>query len=183
MLRAVIDDPGVARMIESTIVIRPPAVLLAVLLLPLVALADTLVGRVVRVIDGDTVSVLDAHQQQERIRLAGIDAPERKQPFGRAAKDYLSTRVAAKNVSVNWHKRDRYGRIVGTLTYGGRDVDLLMVRAGYAWWYRKYASEQSPTDRALYENAESQAKAERRGLWADPHPVPPWEWRKHRTQH
>lgn len=79
---------------------------------------------------------------------------------------------------MEWNKRDRYGRIVGKIIFDGRDVDLAMVSAGYAWWYRKYASEQNAGDRVLYEAAEEQAKEERRGLWADPNPVPPWEWRR-----
>jgi micrococcal nuclease len=127
---------------------------------------------------GDTVYVLDASQERHKIRLAGIDTPERKQPFGKKAKDYLIGPVAGKDVEVDWSKRDRYGRIVGKVIFEGQDVDLAMVQAGYAWWYRKYAGEQNAGDRVLYEAAEEKAKAEHLGLWADPHPVPPWEWRK-----
>jgi endonuclease YncB( thermonuclease family) len=133
---------------------------------------------VVRVVDGDTVYVLDAAQERHKIRLAGIDTPERKQPFGKKAKNYLSELVAGKDVEVDWNKRDRYGRIVGKVIFEGQDMDLAMVQAGYAWWYRKYAREQNAGDRVLSEEAEDQAKAEHLGLWADPHPVPPWDWRK-----
>ena len=134
----------------------------------------------VRVIDGDTVVVLDTTKEQHRIRLAGIDAPERKQPFGTKSKEYLSDTVAGEEVVVDWHKLDRYHRIVGKIIFDGRDVDLAMVRAGLAWWYRKYADEQSPADRVLYEAAEAKARSERIGLWRDPEPVPPWEWRHRR---
>ena len=144
------------------------------------AVADTLQGRVVRVIDGDTVVVLDAGKEQHRVRLAGIDAPERKQPFGQKSKQYLAFQIAGQDVVVDWHKHDRYHRIVGKIIHDGQDVDLGMVRAGLAWWYRKYAHEQSPADRVLYEDAENKARAQRRGLWVDPHPVPPWQWRHRR---
>jgi micrococcal nuclease len=140
-------------------------------------LADTLEGRVVRVIDGDTVVVLDANRTQYRIRLAGIDAPERKQPFGQRSKQYLASQIAGQDVAINWDKYDRYHRIVGKIIYDGQHVDLAMVRAGLAWWYRHYAHEQSAADRVLYEDAETKAKAERKGLWIDPDPLPPWEWR------
>jgi micrococcal nuclease len=150
------------------------------LLLVFPVLADTLQGRVARVIDGDTVVLLDASNQQRRIRLAGIDAPERKQPFGQKSKQYLAAQIAGQEVSVDWHKLDRYHRIVGKIIHDGKDVDLAMVRAGLAWWYRHYAHEQSPADRLLYEDAENKAKAEGQGLWQDPDPMPPWQWRHRR---
>jgi micrococcal nuclease len=149
---------------------------LLLLLVPALAVAETLSGRVVRLVD--TVYVLDAAHEQHKIRLAGIDAPERKQPFGKKAKDHLAGLVSGRDALVEWNKHDRYGRIVGKIVFDGQDVDLDMVRDGYAWWYRKYAGEQNAGDRVLYEAAEDQAKVERRGLWIDPDPVPPWEWRK-----
>jgi micrococcal nuclease len=82
--------------------------------------------------------------------------------------------VAGKQVTVDWHKLDRYHRIVGKIIYDGKDVDLAMVRAGLAWWYRKYANEQSPADRLLYEEAQAQTNE----LWRDSAAVPPWEWRR-----
>jgi len=106
---------------------------LAVLAMLLVALpghAQTLHGRVVGVTDGDTVKVLDGSNQEHKIRLAGIDAPERKQPFGQRAKQHLSDLVYGKNVVVEWHKQDRYKRIVGKILIGERDANLEMVRAG-----------------------------------------------------
>lgn len=153
-------------------------VLLLLLLVPLATVAAELSCRVVRIVDGYTVVVLDGANAQHRIRLAGIDTPERKQPFGQKAKEHLSRLVAAQSVVVNWDKRDRYKRIVGKIIHDGRDVNLAMVQAGFAWWYRKYADEQSPADRALYEDAERKARAEGLGLWLDPDPMPPWEWRR-----
>jgi endonuclease YncB( thermonuclease family) len=139
------------------------------------AAADTMSGRVV---DGDTLVLRVAEHEQERIRLAGIDCPERKQAFGTRAKQALTRQVAGKEVTVEWEKHDRYGRIVGKVVYGGRDVDLALVREGMCWWYRKYAHEQTRADRVLYEDAEAKAQEKRLGLWRDPNPVPPWEWRK-----
>lgn len=154
------------------------ALLLSLLLLPSLATAETLVGRVVKVVDGDTVHVLDATRERHKIRLSGIDTPERKQPFGQKAKEHLSAMVAGEQIVVEWSKRDRYKRIVGKIVHNDRDVNLAMVRDGMAWWYRKYSGEQSPPDRVLYEDAETRAREARRGLWADPDPMPPWEWRR-----
>jgi micrococcal nuclease len=139
--------------------------------------ADTFAGRVVRVLDGDTVEVLDADNSLHRVRLAGIDAPEKAQPFGNRAKQNILDLVGGQAVEVEWSKLDRYGRTVGKLICAGQDANLAMVSAGLAWWYRQYASEQSPADRGLYETAETKARGEHRGLWTDPAPVPPWNWR------
>jgi endonuclease YncB( thermonuclease family) len=125
------------------------------------------------------VLLISGHDQ-ERIRLAGIDCPERRQAFGTRAKQALAERVAGKEVTVEWEKRDRYGRVVGKVVSGGEDIDLALVREGMCWWYRKYAHEQSPADRVLYEDAETKARGKRLGLWRDPNPVPPWEWRRER---
>jgi endonuclease YncB( thermonuclease family) len=138
--------------------------------------AETLSGKVVRILDGDTVEVLDANRRTQRVRLAGIDAPESKQPFGAKAKRALSELVAGETLTIDWHKRDRYDRLVGTLMLDGANVNLALVSAGYAWWYREYAGEQSSTDRRLYEAAEKAARRDGVGLWADPRPIAPWDW-------
>ena len=153
-------------------------VLLLLLLAPLLVLADTLSGQVTKVVDGDTLSSVDAAHTRYKIRLAGIDAPERKQPFGTKAKAYLLDLVGGKHVKIAWRKRDRYQRILGKVLADETDINLAMVRAGLAWWYRRYAGEQTPEDRLLYEAAEDQARSEKVGLWRDPNPVPPWAWRK-----
>jgi len=103
------------------------------LVLPYPALADTLKGKVVKITDGDTVHVLQADHTKEKIRLAGIDAPERKQPHGKKATRYLAYLIGNKLITVEYSKRDRYGRIVGKIEYKGSDVNLEMVKAGYAW--------------------------------------------------
>lgn len=140
-------------------------------------LAEILQGRVVSIADGDTLTVLDSSHKQHKIRLAGIDAPEKGQPFGKASKRSLSELAQDQNVIVEWDKRDRYGRIIGKVLADGLDVDLEQVRRGLAWWYKKYADEQSPDDRDTYEIAEDEARSARRGLWSEQNTVPPWEWR------
>ena len=140
------------------------------------AFADTFSGKVVRILDGDTVDVL-VGQTPTRVRLAGIDAPETGQSYGTKAKQKLTSLVGGKEIQVESNKTDRYGRTVGKLLYQGQDVILAMVQAGLVWWYRHYADEQTPVDRTLYEAAETKAKAERRGLWADPKAIPPWDFR------
>ena len=142
------------------------------------AAAETLVGKVVGVTDGDTVTVLDEQRQQHKVRLAGIDAPEKRQPFGSRSKEALSDKVFGKTVAIEWNKLDRYGRIVGKIVVDARDVNLGQIEAGLAWWYQKYSSEQSVADRKLYEQAEVNARMKRLGLWSEPAPTPPWDWRK-----
>jgi endonuclease YncB( thermonuclease family) len=159
------------------------------LLLALPIHAETLTGRVVGVADGDTITVLDADRQQHKIRLGGIDAPEKAQPFGQRSKESMSTLVFGKEVDVQWNKHDRYQRIVGKVMVADPncrasacpktlDAGLAQITLGMAWWYRKYGNEQSAQDRGAYEFSEQEARAKRAGLWADADPVPPWDWRK-----
>lgn len=135
-------------------------------------------GLVVGVSDGDTITVLDAEKTQHKIRLAGIDSPEKAQAFGNRAKEHLSSLVYRKRVGIDGDKVDRYGRRVGKVILDGCDVCLEMVESGFAWHYVKYAREQSRADRALYAAAERDARASKRGLWRDSDPVAPWDWRK-----
>jgi endonuclease YncB( thermonuclease family) len=139
--------------------------------------AEAIVGRVVSVADGDTIVVLDSERVRHRIRLGAIDAPERGQPYGKLARQSLAELVAGKAVRVQLGAEDRYGRDVGVVWLGNLDVNQAQVERGMAWWYRNYADEQSAAMRARYERAEREAREQRRGLWARPHPVPPWEWR------
>jgi endonuclease YncB( thermonuclease family) len=132
---------------------------------------------VVGIADGDTITVLDDAKTQHRIRLAGIDAPEKGQAFGHTSRQHLAELVAGQRVSVEWNKRDRFGRIVGKVLRDGADVCSQQVRAGLAWWFRKYQHEQSPEDRRVYAEAEDQARAGKVGLWRDARPVPPWTYR------
>ena len=151
---------------------------LLLLALAFTAYAETITGRVVGVADGDTLTVLDVSNVQHKIRLAGIDAPEKKQAFGNRSKESLSDLVFDRTVSIETGKRDRYRREVGKVLVNGRDANLVQVERGMAWFYREYQREQPPNDRRLYEAAEDAAKAEKRGLWRDADPVPPWEFRR-----
>lgn len=142
--------------------------------------AATLAGRVVGVSDGDTVTVLTAENRQFRIRLSGIDAPEKKQPFGTHARETLSRQLFGQPVVVEWSKTDRYGRIIGKIEVDGVDANLEQVREGSAWVYTQYLRELPVEDRKLYLEAERLARSERRGLWRDTDPEPPWQWRHER---
>lgn len=140
--------------------------------------AETIFGRVVKVVDGDTVTVLDSQMVQHKIRLAGIDAPEKNQPFANRSKESLSDLAFEKIVTVETEKRDRYGREVGKVLVDGRDLNLIQVESGMAWHYKAYRREQSLIDRNLYDAAEVDARAAGRGLWRDADPMPPWNFRK-----
>ncbi len=153
-------------------------ILLLICLLPLSVSAETITGSVVRITDGDTLVVLDANKVQHKIRLMGIDAPEKKQAYGKKSKDNLLTLVAGKYVVVEYEKRDRYQRIIGKIQLNGKDVNLEQINSGMAWHYKKYQGEQSPSDRMKYSTAESEARNAKRGLWHDPEPIPPWDYRK-----
>lgn len=128
-------------------------------------------GKVIRVLDGDTIEVLQ-DKTPVRIRLANIDAPEKKQPFGRWSANQLKGLVAAQTVTVTYTQTDRYGRIIGhVFTTNGTEASRFMVQSGAAWVYERYS-----TDKAL-PALQREVQTQKRGLWADSQPVPPWEWR------
>lgn len=141
------------------------------------ALADYS-GVVVGVSDGDTITVLDTDKAQHKVRLTGIDAPEKKQAFGMQSKKSLSDLVINKNVSVQSDKKDRYGRELGKILMGDVDINLEQIKSGMAWHYKKYEGTQSLEDRVNYGYAEGMARAMKRGLWSDDKQIPPWGWRK-----
>ena len=150
---------------------------LLLVLAPAIARAEELQGKVVAIADGDTITVLDATNAQHRIRLQGIDAPEREQAFGTVSREHLANLVFGKRVTVQYSKRDKYGRIVGKVMVEGQDVCLEQVKAGLAWHYKEYQNEQSPEDRKLYAEAEQEARRARKGLWQDNSPQAPWNYR------
>ena len=150
-----------------------------------------LAGRVVAIADGDTITVLDASKSQHKIRLAGIDAPERGQPGGYPSKESLAKLVFDQPVRIESIKSDGYDRLAGEVWVASPDspfrlkpdcpmtldAGLAQITMGRAWWFRRYADEQSPEDRGQYEFAEQEAKAKKAGLWRDGTAVPPWNWR------
>lgn len=130
---------------------------------------------VLRVLDGDTLEVRLKDGDIERIRLEGIDCPEHAQPHGLDARMATAQMVEGGIVSLMTRDRDRYGRMIAQVhTPDGRSVNERLVEAGHCWWFRPYA----PNNHRL-EQLEAEARARRRGLWNQPHPTPPWEWRKH----
>ena len=154
--------------------------LLAALLITAAALtsAAELRGTVVGVSDGDTIAVLDGSHKQHKIRLAGIDAPEKHQGFAQRSREHLSNLAFKKAATLDCYKTDQYRRKVCRVWVDGVDVALAQVRAGLAWHYKQFQSEQKPTERTSYAKAEDDARASRRGLWQSEKPVPPWEFRQ-----
>ena len=148
-------------------------ILCAALALSHPAFATEIIGRVVGVSDGDTLTLLTDQKVSIRIRLAEIDAPEKRQPYGFKAKDALSEICFGKTLTAHYVDTDRYGRTVAHLNLDGLDVNAEMIRRGAAWVYRKYA-----TDQSLYA-IEEEARRTQRGLWGLPERErqPPWEWR------
>jgi micrococcal nuclease len=130
-------------------------------------------GEVVRIPDGDTIEVLH-NQHPEHIRLSGIDCPEKGQAYGDKAKQAASTLVFGKQITLRTYGLDKYKRtLADVLLHDGTNVNHELVKDGWCWWYRKYA----PLDTEL-ERLEKDARDAKQGLWAEPHPAPPWEWRK-----
>ncbi len=149
---------------------------LLILLIILPAVSQTVYqGNVVKIADGDTLTIL-VDKQQLKIPLSDIDTPERKQPFGTRAKQALSDLAFGKQARVVEVTVDRYGRIVGRVYVGDTDVNRALVAQGFAWVYRKYSND------AELLRLEAEAKQKSLGLWADPNPIPPWEWRRGRRQ-
>ena len=135
-------------------------------------------GKVVSVADGDTITVLDAEKTQHKIRLQGIDAPEKAQAFGAKSKQALYEMVHGKTVQVSFEKSDKYGRILGKVLLDGQDICHQQIKAGLAWHYKKYQNQQPLADRDAYSASETAAKNEKLGLWSDPRPLAPWDFRK-----
>lgn len=128
--------------------------------------------------DGDSFVVRTEDGRRIPIRLGAIDAPEKIQTFGDASRRSLRSLIEGKPLTIIPIKRDPYGRTVAKVLVGEQDIGLEQVRAGMAWHYRRYESEQPPGDRREYAAAERRARAERVGLWTDESPVPPWRFRE-----
>ncbi len=133
-------------------------------------------GRIVKIVDGDTFDILTQENKVLRIRMNGIDAPEKSQPFGQKSKDYLGRLCFKQTIKIIWYRLDRNKRYIadGYLP-DGRSLSLEMVRAGYAWHFKKYSS-----DPALAK-AETEARQQKFGLWLDPNPEAPWDKRGRRN--
>jgi len=139
--------------------------------------ANTLLGKVVGVSDGDTITVLDADKTEHKVRLMGIDAPEKSQDFGNQSKQALSNYIYQREVTVDYKKKDKYQRIVGKVILDKQDICLAMIEQGMAWHYKDYEKEQSKKDRDLYSQAELKARNEKVGLWRVNDAINPKEYR------
>ncbi len=133
-------------------------------------------GKVIKIVDGDTYDILLDNNTTKRIRMDGIDAPERGMPFYKVAKDYLGQICFGKSVRILQTNTDRYGRAIAKSYLGDSELGLLMVEAGYAWHYKKYSSDEQLA------SAEMEARNKRIGLWSDENPIAPWNWRKFSKQ-
>ncbi|WP_370260868.1 thermonuclease family protein [Limnobacter sp.] len=147
-----------------------------------------LMGTVIRVADGDTLTVRDVDGRSQKIRMHAVDAPELQQAHGEQAQQWLSAQVLNKPVKIVINNTDRYKRVVGKVVLPGEpcgqalcpgdvDINLLGIEQGHLWWYRNYANTQSRVDRQAYEAAENLAREQKLGLWGKPKPQAPWEWR------
>ena len=142
-------------------------------------------AKVQRVVDGDTVHVVNKAGKKFKVRLTGIDAPEKNQPYGLAATYKLTEILINKLVLLKSKPNngkpytvDRYKRVLAKIILDGRDINLSQVLRGYAWHFKRYQKQQSPSDRELYSEAEIDAKKNELGLWGEKNPIAPWKWRK-----
>jgi len=142
---------------------------------PAIGNQKTISGKVISIADGDTLTILDNQKVSHKIRLNCIDTPESNQDFGTRAKKELNALVGGKNITVEYTEKDKYGRILGTIENGSQLINLEQVKRGMAWVYRKYCNN------CEYFEAEKQARANMLGVWSQPNPVPPWEFRKDPT--
>jgi endonuclease YncB( thermonuclease family) len=154
--------------------------------------AITLEGKVVKVADGDTITIMDDSGNKHRIRLGGIDAPEKDQPYGKESTQSLLELTSGKTVVIEYEKRDRYKRIIGKVLVDPPgemfcmaldcvkkiDAGLEQIKRGLAWHYKKYQGEQNEEDRGTYGEAEVEAREKLLGLWSDGLAISPWEWRR-----
>jgi len=145
--------------------------LILAILVPSICLAWS--GKVVSVTDGDTIKVMH-DGKEEKIRLYGIDCPEKGQDFGQKVTDLTSTLVAGRNIEVQQKDRDRYGRTVGLVSVDGQSLNELIIKNGYAWVYRQYCKESFCS---TWIQAEEAARQQKKGIWSSPVVIPPWEWR------
>ena len=142
-------------------------------------------AKVQRVVDGDTIYVVDNFGQKFKVRLTGIDAPEQNQPYGLESTYHLKKLLLNKLVLLKSKPKkgkpyslDRYKRVLAKIIFDGKDINLSQVLGGYAWHYKRYQKQQSPSDRESYSQAELNAKKNKLGLWGEKKPIAPWKWRK-----
>ena len=142
-------------------------------------------AKVRKIVDGDTIHVVDKYGNQFKIRLTGIDAPEKNQAYGLESKNQLSEAINNRWVFLESKPNegkpytvDRYKRVLAKVILNGADINLLQISSGYAWHFKRYQNQQSPSDQKAYDYAEKNAKKNQLGLWEEKKPIAPWKWRK-----
>ncbi|MCT7523305.1 thermonuclease family protein [Aliarcobacter cryaerophilus] len=151
-------------------------IILLLLLMSNNLLSLELKGKIIHISDGDTAHLLTDKKEKIKIRLSDIDAPENKQAFGNKSKENLKSYIYQKNVVVEYKDKDKYQRVLGTIYYQNKDINLQQVKDGYAWVYKKYSKKLS------YNKAEDEARDKNKGLWSDKNPIEPWEFRKNKNK-
>lgn len=142
--------------------------------------AEELTGRVIDIASGDSITIVDASNVEYKVRLSGIDAPEKEQPFGAESRQSLSRMIYGKQVKVDWQKRDYHKRVVGKVLLNNKtDVNLEQVKRGMAWVFKHFLDDPSSADQSDYIDAQEEAENQRVGLWSQSDPTPPWEFRRH----
>jgi micrococcal nuclease len=134
-------------------------------------------GTVVAVADGDTFTMINAEQAEIKVRLYGVDAPERGQDFSNVSRQYLSDLVFGKKVIVEQIDTDQYNRVVGIVTINGQVVNEDLLKAGLVWHYTQFDNS------IVWDKLEREARASRKGLWSKHEPTPPWEFRRNKRKH
>ena len=142
-------------------------------------------AKVRKIVDGDTIHVVDKYGNQFKIRLTGIDAPEKNKAYGLESKNQLSEAINNRWVFLESKPNegkpytvDRYKIVLAKVIFNGADINLLQISSGYAWHFKRYQNQQSPSDREAYDYAEKNAKKNQLGLWEEKKPIAPWKWRK-----
>ena len=156
-----------------------------IFILSICSLRADFTAKVLRVVDGDTVHVVNKAGKKFKVRLTGIDAPEKNQPYGLASTFKLTKMLINKWVLLkskpndgNLYSIDRYNRVLAKVILDERDINLAQVSSGYAWHFKRYQKQQSSLDRKSYNEAELNAKKNELGLWGEKKPMAPWKWRK-----
>lgn len=138
----------------------------------LLSSSEIITGKVVKVSDGDTITILTEKNEQIRIRFSGVDCPEKSQAFGQKAKEFTAKFCAGKQVEIISQSKDRYGRVLGVVMVDGVNVNKELLKEGLAWHYKQYDKSKE------FASLESQARRKKIGLWAEKNPIAPWEFRK-----
>ncbi len=134
--------------------------------------AKEIIGKVIKIVDGDTYDLLTSEKQTLRIRMEGIDAPEKGMPFYRVSKNYLGSLCFQKEVSAKIKETDLHDRLVASTFLDDKELGQEMIKAGFAWHFKKYSSDE------ILANLEIEARNNKKGLWVDPRPIAPWEIRR-----